>query len=228
MAAIHKADRTVTFKIVYCGTPMSGKTTNLHHIHSCLDASTRGDLVSLATSADRTLFFDFMAVEAATVHGYRTRFQLYTVPGQITYNATCQLVLKQADGVVFVADSQMDRQRENMQAFANLETNLRLNGQSLQRMPMVLQYNKRDLPNCAPADYMEYLLNNGSPRCFSYEAAANRGYNVLATLNAVSQLVLQRFAKLMEQRSAGRDEPGEVRAAAPPAAAPRPPDLALA
>ena len=200
MAAIHKADRTVTFKIVYCGTPMSGKTTNLHYIHSCLDRSTRGDLVSLATSSDRTLFFDFLAVEAAMVQGYRTRFQIYTVPGQVTYNATCQLVLKQADGVVFVADSQMDRQRDNMQALASLETNLRLNGQILQRMPLVLQYNKRDIPHCAPVEYMEYLLNSHPTRLLSFEAAAHTGHNVLATLNAVSQLVLQRFAKLMEGR----------------------------
>ena len=206
MAAINKTERTVTFKIVYCGTPLSGKTTNLQYIHSCLDPTTRGDLVSLATSADRTLFFDFLAVDAAVVQGYRTRFQIYTVPGQITYNATCQLVLKQADGVVFVADSLLDRQRENMQAFGNLEANLRLNGQSLQRMPLVLQYNKRDLTNCAPLDYMEYLLNNGSQRFYSYEASATRGANVLSTLNAVSHMVLQRFAKLMEHRSATENE----------------------
>ena len=200
MAAIHKSERTVSFKIVYCGPPLGGKTTNLQHIHSCLEPATRGDLVSLATSDDRTLFFDFLAVEAAAVHGYKTRFHLYTVPGQVTYNATYQLVLKQADGVVFVADSQLDRQRQNLEAFASLEANLRLNGQSIEKMPLVLQYNKRDLSNCASLEYMEQLLNNRAQRCLSYEAAAPRGTNVLTTLNAISQTVLFRFSKLMEQR----------------------------
>jgi hypothetical protein len=200
MAAIHKAERTVSFKIVYCGPPMGGKTTNVQYIHSCLDQSTRGDLVSLATSADRTLFFDFLAVDAAVVAGYNTRFHLYTVPGQVTYNATYQLVLKQADGVVFVADSQLDRMNDNLQAFANLEANLRLNGQSTERMPIVLQYNKRELPGVAPVDYMEHLLNNRAQRFLSYEASAATGVNVLTTLNAISQTVLYRFNALMEQR----------------------------
>ncbi len=194
MASIHHADRTVSFKIVYCGTPLGGKTTNLQHVHQCLDPETRGDLVSLATSADRTLFFDFLAVDAAVLNGYRTRFHLYTVPGQIVYNATYQLVLRQADGVVFVADSQMDRQRENIQAWQNFEANLRINGQSIAHIPTVLQYNKRDAANAAPLEYMEYLLNNGPQRFFSFEAVASRGHNVLTTLNAVSHQVLSRFA----------------------------------
>ncbi len=194
MASIHHAERTVSFKIVYCGTPLGGKTTNLQHVHKCLDPETRGDLVSLATAADRTLFFDFLAVDAAVLNGYRTRFHLYTVPGQIVYNATYQLVLRQADGVVFVADSQMDRQRENIQAWQNFEANLRINGQSIQHIPTVLQYNKRDAANAAPLEYMEYLLNNGPQRFFSFEAVASRGHNVLTTLNALSHQVLSRFA----------------------------------
>jgi hypothetical protein len=147
----------------------------------------------MSTAADRTLFFDFLAVEAAAIPGYRTSFHLYTVPGQITYNATLQLVLRQADGVVFVADSQMDRQRDNIQAFQNLDANLRLNGSSLETLPIVLQYNKRDLPNAAPVEYMEFLLNNRAERFLSFEAEAQNGRNVLATLNAISQNVLARF-----------------------------------
>jgi mutual gliding-motility protein MglA len=199
MASIHQADRVVSFKIVYCGTPLGGKTTNLQHVHKCLDPQTRGDLLSLSTAAERTLFFDFLAVDAVVLNGYRTRFNLYTVPGQIVYNATYQLVLRQADGVVFVADSQMDRQRDNIQAWQNFEANLRLNGQNIEHIPIVLQHNKRDLPNVAPVEYMEYLLNNGPQRYFSYEASASSGYNVLTTLNAVSHQVLARFASRVHE-----------------------------
>ncbi len=199
MASIHHAERYVSFKIVYCGTPIGGKTTNLQHVHQCLDPETRGDLISLATAQDRTLFFDFLAVEAVVLNGYRTRFHLYTVPGQIVYNATYQLVLRQADGVVFVADSQLDRQRDNIHAWQNFEANLRLNGQNIEQIPIVLQYNKRDAPNAAPVEYMEYLLNNGQQRHLSYEAAASRGHNVLTTLNAVSHQVLARFASRVHE-----------------------------
>lgn len=199
MASIHHAERYVSFKIVYCGTPLGGKTTNLQHVHQCLDPDTRGDLISLATAQDRTLFFDFLAVEAVVLNGYRTRFHLYTVPGQIVYNATYQLVLRQADGVVFVADSQLDRQRDNIHAWQNFEANLRLNGQNIEHIPIVLQYNKRDVPNAAPVEYMEYLLNNGPQRYLSYEGAASRGHNVLATLNAVSHQVLARFASRVHE-----------------------------
>ena len=206
MAAIHKAERTVSFKIVYCGSPLCGKTTNVQYVHSCLQPSSRGDLISLSTAADRTLFFDFLAVEAAAIHGYQTRFHLYTVPGQVTYKASFQMVLKQADGIVFVADSQVDRQRENIDAFAALEANLRLNGQSIDRIPIVLQYNKRDLPNVTSVEYMEYLLNNRPNRFLSFEASATQGTNVLTTLNAVSQNVLHRFSRLIEQRAQSSNE----------------------
>lgn len=199
MAVIHADRRTVSFKIVYCGTPIGGKTTNLQHIHSCLDPKSRGELVSLSTTADRTLFFDFLAVEAPILNGYTAKFQLYTVPGQAVYNATYQLVLQQADGLVFVADSQMDRMRENVQAWDNFRNNLRLNGQSLDELPLVIQYNKRDLPNAAPVEYLEYLINQGTHRCQSYEASAARGHNVLTTLNAISHEVLGRFMSRMQQ-----------------------------
>jgi len=200
MPAIHDKDKTVSFKIVYCGTPLSGKTTNLRQIHAKLDPQGRSDLVSLSTAQDRTLFFDFLAVESAALPGYRTSFHLYTVPGQVTYNATLQLVLRQADGVVFVADSQMDRQRDNVHAFQALEANLRLNGSSLERLPLVLQYNKRDLPNAAPVEYLEFLLNNRPPAHLSFEADAKGGRNVLATLNAISQAVLARFQQTQDRQ----------------------------
>lgn len=197
MAVIHEDQKTVSFKIVYGGPPLGGKTTNVQHVHSCLDPATRGELISLSTAADRTLFFDFLAVDASMPNGYKARFNLYTVPGQIIYNATYQLVLRQADGLVFVADSQMDRMVDNMQAWEVLQANLKRNGQSLDRIPLVLQYNKRDLPNVAPAEYMEYLLNSGQRRFYSYEAAASHGHNVLSTLNAISHQVLSRFAEKM-------------------------------
>ena len=193
MPSVRHDTQSVSFKIVYCGTPLCGKTTNIQQIHARLDPAGRSDLVSLSTARDRTLFFDFLSVEAAAVPGYRTSFHLYTVPGQITYNATLQLVLRQADGIVFVADSQLDRQRDNLQAFQNLDANLRLNGSSIDRLPVVLQYNKRDLPNAAPVEYLEYLLNNRERRFISFEADARSGRNVLATLNAVSQGVLGQF-----------------------------------
>ncbi len=193
MPAVQPDRKTVSFKIVYCGTPLSGKTTNLRCVHSRLEPSGRGDLVALSTNRDRTLFFDFLALETAAIPGWRISFHLYTVPGQIVYNATMQLVLHQADGVVFVADSQLDRQRDNLQAMQNLEANLRLNGRSIDSIPLVLQYNKRDLQNLAPVEYMEFLLNNRAQRCPSFAADALSGRNVLATLNAISSAVLQRY-----------------------------------
>jgi len=197
MPTVNHEDRSVSFKIVYCGTPLCGKTTNIAQLHAKLDPGSRSDLISLSTAADRTLFFDFLSVEAPAIPGYRTTFHLYTVPGQITYNATLQLVLREADAVVFVADSQMDRQRANIQAFQNLEANLRLNGSSLDTLPVVLQYNKRDVPNAAPVEYLEFLLNNRPRRFISFEAEAKKGRNVVATLNAVSQAVLMNFRNQM-------------------------------
>lgn len=193
MPSINHDERTISFKVVYCGTPLCGKTTNIQQIHAKLDPRGRSDLISLSTAQDRTLFFDFLSIEADAIPGYKTTFHLYTVPGQVTYNATLQLVLRQADGVVFVADSQMDRQRDNLQALQSLEANLRLNDSSIDRLPIVLQYNKRDLPNAAPVDYLEYLFNSRPVPFLSFEADARGGRNVLATLNAVSQSIIHQF-----------------------------------
>lgn len=201
MPAIDHQEKTIRFKIVYCGTPLSGKTSNLRQIHAKLDPQGRSELVSLSTAQDRTLFFDFLAVESAAIPGYRISFHLYTVPGQVTYNATLQLVLRQADGIVFVADSQMDRQRDNVHAFQSLEANLRLNGSNIEHLPLVLQYNKRDLPNVAPLEYLEFLLNSHGVPHLSFEADAKGGRNVIATLNAISQAVLTQYQVSQERQN---------------------------
>jgi signal recognition particle receptor subunit beta len=193
MAVVNHETKEVTFKIVYCGTPVGGKTTNLQYIHSRIEADQRGDLVSLATSTDRTLFFDFLPINTVVINGYSTKFMLYTIPGQVCYNATRQLVLKGVDGVVFVSDSAPERMEENLQSLQTLRRNLTNNGITVEALPMVFQYNKRDLPEAVPVTYLEYLLNNSAPRRVSFEAAANTGYNVFATLNAVAEQILQKF-----------------------------------
>ena len=193
MAVVNHDTREVSFKLVYCGTPMGGKTSNLQYIHSRIDGSQRGDLVSLATTSDRTLFFDFLPIQTVVINGYRTRFMLYTVPGQAHYQATRQMVLKGVDGIIFVADSQLERMETNLTAWRGMERNLEDNQTPLSTLPVVLQYNKRDLPGIAPVQYLEYLLNNGPRRFPSFEASASAGTNVFATLNALAQEILQRF-----------------------------------
>ena len=193
MAVINHDTREVSFKLVYCGTPMGGKTTNLSYIHSRIGSDQRGDLVALATANDRTLFFDFLPVHTMVINGYKTKFMLYTVPGQVCYNATRQMVLRGADGIVFVADSDLDRMEENLIAWQGMIRNLADNGTPFGDLPAVLQFNKRDLPGAAPPAYMEYLLNAGSRRLPVFEAAAATGYNVFATLNALAQDVLHLF-----------------------------------
>lgn len=193
MAVINHETRELSFKLVYCGTPMGGKTTNLMHIHQRIGREQRGELVTLATSGDRTLFFDFLPVRSTVIHGYQTKFMLYTVPGQVQFNATRQMVLRGVDGVVFVADSQLDRMEENMVALEGLRRNLKDNGLSLDSLPAVLQFNKRDLPDIAPVDYLEYLLNRGTRRLPVLEAAATSGIEVFPTLNALAQKVLRSF-----------------------------------
>lgn len=193
MAVINHDTREVSFKLVYCGTPMGGKTTNLSYIHSRIGADQRGDLVALATANDRTLFFDFLPVHTMVINGYKTKFMLYTVPGQVCYNATRQMVLRGVDGIVFVADSQLDRMEENLTAWHGMQRNLEDNGTPFDELPAVLQFNKRDVPDPAPVPYLEYVLNSGPRRLPVFEAAAATGYNVFATLNALAQDVLQRF-----------------------------------
>jgi signal recognition particle receptor subunit beta len=195
MSIINYASREIQFKIVYYGPALCGKTTNLAYIHQRISPQNRGDLVSLATAADRTLFFDFLPLNAVVIKGFVTKFQLYTVPGQVIYNATRQLVLRSVDGVVFVADSQWEKMEENVESFKNLADNLARQNVAIDDMPCVLQYNKRDLPNVAPLNYMEYVLNNRQKRLQSFESVSSTGQNVFATLNAVSQILLHKFNK---------------------------------
>jgi mutual gliding-motility protein MglA len=195
MPIINYASKEIQFKIVYYGPALGGKTTNLAYIHSRIAPAHRGDLVSLATAADRTLFFDFLPLTALTLQGFKTKFQLYTVPGQVIYNSTRQLVLRSVDGVVFVADSQWEKMEENVTSFRNLEHNLQKQNLPLEQVPFVLQFNKRDIPSVAPINYLEYLLNNRKRRVQSFESVAVTGVNVFSTLDAVTQLLLHKFKK---------------------------------
>jgi hypothetical protein len=162
----------------------------------------RGNMISLATGDDRTLFFDFLPVSATTVRGFTTKFQLYTVPGQTRYNMTRKLVLRGVDGVVFVADSQWDRLKENVESLRNLGENLREYRLDLATLPYVIQYNKRDLPEVAPIDYLEFTLNRGARRVPAFEAVAVTGQGVFDTLNTLSRMVLLReFGQVQEGAS---------------------------
>lgn len=201
MSIINYASKEIQFKIVFYGPALCGKTTNLVYIHSQINPDNRGDLVSLATAADRTLFFDFLPLHAITIKNFKTKFQLYTVPGQVIYNTTRQLVLRSVDGIVFVADSQWDKMEENVESFRNLEENLAKQNSRIDDIPYVLQYNKRDLPRVAPVHYLNYLLNNRKVRVPSFEASASTGKGVFDTLNMISRLVLLKFSKESEQQA---------------------------
>ncbi len=195
MAIINQATKELQVKIVYYGPALGGKTTNLQQVHANVKtaAESKSKLVSLATSSDRTLFFDFLPIEAMTIRGFKTKFQLYTVPGQVIYNTTRQVVLRGVDGLVFVADSQYEKMEENVESFANLEENLKFLKLNLADIPYVLQYNKRDLPNVAPIDYMEFLLNNREVQVPSQAASASKCEGVFETLNLVTRLLLHKF-----------------------------------
>src|ERR1043166_8332183 len=194
MAIINQATKELQVKIVYYGPAKCGKTTNLEQVHANVQGTQeKGKLVSLATSSDRTLFFDFLPIEAMSIKGFKTKFQLYTVPGQVIYNTTRQLVLRGVDGIVFVADSQYDKMAENVESFANLDDNLKSLKLNLADIPYVLQYNKRDLPNVAPVEYMEFLLNNREIQVPSFESSASKCEGVFETLNSITKLLLQKF-----------------------------------
>jgi len=196
MAIINQAKKEIQVKIVYYGPAQCGKTTNLEKVHSDVETANpedKGKMVSLATSSDRTLFFDFLPIEAMSIKGYKTKFQLYTVPGQVIYNTTRQLVLRGVDGIVFVADSQYDKMEENVESLQNLEDNLKTLRMDIKDIPYVLQYNKRDLPNIAPTDYMEFLLNNRDVRVPSFEASAFKSEGVFETLNMITKMLLHKF-----------------------------------
>lgn len=196
MSFINYATREIQLKIVYYGCGLCGKTTNLQTIHQMITDQSKGDLTSLATSQDRTLFFDFMPLVAEAVKGFQTRFQMYTVPGQVMYNMTRKLVLRGVDGIVFVADSQWDKMEENVESFNNLIENLQGQGDALDAIPYMFQYNKRDLPNVAPVKYLEFLLNNRDVRRPSTTSVATTGEGVFESLNIIARLVLNKFIKV--------------------------------
>jgi len=196
MALINQATKELHVKIVYYGPAKSGKTTNLEQVHAHVETARpeeKGKLVSLATSADRTLFFDFFPLEAAVIKGYTTKFQLFTVPGQVIYNTTRQLVLRGVDGIVFVADSQYDKMQENVESFRNMEENLKSLNLNLDDIPYVIQYNKRDLSPIAEVNFLDYLLNNRDVEVPAYEASAPKVEGVFETLNGITRLLLQKF-----------------------------------
>ena len=193
MTFINYASREINCKIVYYGPGLCGKTTNLQYIYDSTAPASKGKLISLATETDRTLFFDFMPLELGTVRGFKTRFHLYTVPGQVFYDASRKLILKGVDGVVFVADSQEERMDANIEALYNLEENLKVNGYDLLKLPYVLQLNKRDLPNVIPAEELTAELRRKDEPV--HEAVASKGTGVFDTLKSVAKQVLTELRK---------------------------------
>ena len=193
MALVNHTTREINAKIVYYGPGLSGKTTNIHFIYHRISPTQRGKLISLATETDRTLFFDFLPVELGTIKNYKVRFHLYTVPGQVFYNATRKLVLKGADGVIFVADSQRAMMDANLESLSNLHDNFAEMGIDLMDYPMIIQYNKRDLPDVFTIEELNATLNPRNAPCL--EAVAMNGDGVLKTFTAVAKLVLQDMQK---------------------------------
>jgi mutual gliding-motility protein MglA len=221
MSLINYASREINCKLVYYGPGLGGKTTNLEYIYEKVSPSSKGKMISLATETERTLFFDFLPVDLGTIRGFKTRFHLYTVPGQVYYNASRKLILKGVDGVVFVADSQIERMEANVESMQNLYDNLLQHGYDLTKIPFAIQYNKRDLPNAAPLDELQENLNPGWPvedpakqkpltnpdrpgdllidqidgswieRAPYFEAVAVKGDGVFDTLRSISKLVLK-------------------------------------
>jgi len=188
MTFINYAAREINCKIVYYGPGLGGKTTNIQWIHEKTRQEAKGRLISLATETDRTLFFDFLPIELGTIRGFRTRFHLYTVPGQVFYDASRKLILKGVDGVVFVADSQEMRRDANVESVQNLKTNLRDNGHDLGTLPYILQLNKRDLPSVLTVEQLVGDMRVGNEQAF--EAVATKGIGVFDTLKAIIRLVL--------------------------------------
>jgi signal recognition particle receptor subunit beta len=213
MASINYAIREISVKIVFYGPGLSGKTTNLQVIHRKIPLDYRSDMVSLATETDRTLFFDFLPLDLGKIKGFSTKFQLYTVPGQVYYNATRKLVLRGVDGVVFVVDSAQDKMQENLESFQNLHDNLAEYGIKLGSIPIVLQYNKRDLPNALPVQALDKAINK-----FGYpwnEAVANQGKGVFESLKIIGKIVIDNLNKKYSRPSFGQPQESAPRPSAP-------------
>jgi mutual gliding-motility protein MglA len=188
MSFINYSSREINCKLVYYGPGLGGKTTNLQFIYARTSPEAKGKMISLATETERTLFFDFLPLSLGEIRGFKTRFHLYTVPGQVFYDASRKLILKGVDGVVFVADSQNERMEANIESLENLRLNLNEQGYNLDKLPYIIQYNKRDLPNAAPLDELRQLLN--PTHVPEFEACATTGVGVFETLKAIAKSVL--------------------------------------
>ena len=197
MSFINYSSREINCKLVYYGPGLCGKTTNLQYIYAKTSPEAKGKMISLATETERTLFFDFLPLSLGEIRGFKTRFHLYTVPGQVFYDASRKLILKGVDGMVFVVDSQIERMEANIESLDNLRINLAEQGYDLDKLPYVVQYNKRDLPNIAPIEQLRDLLN--PTRVPDFEASATTGVGVFDTLKAVAKAVLREL-----QRGAGQ------------------------
>src|SRR5262245_60699632 len=219
MVQINFAQKSVNLKVVYYGPGMSGKTTNLEVIHQRAPESNRGDLTSISTDGDRTLFFDFRPLDRGTVASMRTAFQLYTVPGQVYYNSTRKLVLQGVDGVIFIADSSAAMLNQNIESLRNLEENLNEYGKSLATLPHVIQLNKRDLPDAMSVEELSRLLNPHNVPTF--EAIANTGQGVFPTLKALAASVLKNIMNESGQKNAYPPAAAPAPAAPPPRQAPQ-------
>lgn len=192
MSMINYASREINCKIVYYGTGLGGKTTNLEYIYSRVNPDTKGKMISLATETERTLFFDFLPIDLGEVRGFKTRFHLYTVPGQVYYNASRRLILKGVDGLVFVADSQASRAEANIESMHNLYENLETHGYDLKTIPFAIQYNKRDMDNILSPEELRAQINPmGVP---DFEGIAITGEGVFETLSCVSKMVVEGLA----------------------------------
>ncbi len=194
MAFINYSAREINCKLVYYGPGLCGKTTNLKHIYEKTAQNAKGKMISLATETERTLFFDFLPLALGEIRGFKTRFHLYTVPGQVFYDASRKLILKGVDGVVFVADSQEERFEANLESLDNLKANLREQGCDISKIPWVLQYNKRDLPSAVPVEDLRAELNPDG-KISEFEASAATGKGVFETLKALAKLVLADLKK---------------------------------
>jgi signal recognition particle receptor subunit beta len=188
MSFINYSSREINCKLVYYGPGLGGKTTNLQFIYARTSPEAKGKMISLATETERTLFFDFLPLSLGEIRGFKTRFHLYTVPGQVFYDASRKLILKGVDGVIFVADSQNERMEANIESLENLRLNLTEQGYNLDKLPYIIQYNKRDLPNAAPLDELRELLN--PTHVPEFEACATTGVGVFETLKAIAKAVL--------------------------------------
>ena len=193
MVLFNYATKEITAKLVYYGPGLCGKTTNLQFVYDSLPSNNKSKMLSLATKTDRTLFFDFLPLDLGKIRGMRTKLQLYTVPGQVIYNATRQIVLRGVDGIVFVADSQYDKMGENIETFQHMMDNLKSLNLNLEDIPYVIQYNKRDTDDAAPVEYLEYVLNNREVHVPCFEGVANKCEGVFETLNMITKMLIHKY-----------------------------------